>query len=155
MNSLYHVNDVLTALANEHGVHVNDADLNDLTHHVADVLGIVARPPSATNKIAVLMREHGTAEALFAWAERTGTDLLSAEDLTDAEFVELRRMAHADQTVWRVTREDITATAQESGYVTPITDDQFERIAKAIDYSSVSECINGALEQVLTYREDA
>lgn len=60
-----------------------------------------------------------------------------------------------DVTVWRVTRSDLTATAHDSGYVTPITEDQFDLIATAIDYSSVSECINGALEQVLIYREDA
>ncbi len=34
----YRVNDVLTALANECGVDLDDDALNELTHHVADVL---------------------------------------------------------------------------------------------------------------------
>lgn len=62
--------------------------------------------------------------------------------------------ASDDDTVWRVTRADITAAAHESGYVTPITDDQFDRIATCIDHSTVSECIDGALGQVLVYRDD-
>jgi hypothetical protein len=36
--NMYRINDVLTSLANEAGVTLDDDTLNDLTHHVADVL---------------------------------------------------------------------------------------------------------------------
>jgi hypothetical protein len=37
-----------------------------------------------------LIDKHGTPEAVLAWAETTGTDLLSTFDLTDEEFDLLR-----------------------------------------------------------------
>lgn len=37
---LYRVNDVLTSLAAEAGVELDDETLNDLTFHVADALGV-------------------------------------------------------------------------------------------------------------------
>lgn len=36
----YEVNDWLTALANQTGVAISDEDLNELTHYVADKLGL-------------------------------------------------------------------------------------------------------------------
>lgn len=44
MDSLYHINDVLTDLINEHGADVDDDTLNELTHHVANVLGFATDP---------------------------------------------------------------------------------------------------------------
>lgn len=58
-----------------------------------------------------------------------------------------------DRTVWRITRQDILDRCSGER-VLPITDEQFERIAKAIDYSSVSECIEGAIGQVVPYTDD-
>lgn len=37
----YRINDVLTALADEMGVEIDDDTLNELTHHVADVLDTI------------------------------------------------------------------------------------------------------------------
>lgn len=58
-----------------------------------------------------------------------------------------------DPTVWRLTRKDVLDRCSGER-VLPITDEQFERIAKAIDYSSVSECIEGAIGQVVPYIPD-
>ena len=40
-----------------------------------------------------LISEHGTAEAVFLWAEETVTDLKSTFDLSDAEFDRLKSLA--------------------------------------------------------------
>lgn len=51
-----------------------------------------------------------------------------------------------------MTRQDIIDQCSER--VLPITDEQFDRIAKAIDNSTVSECIEAAIDQVVPYRDD-
>lgn len=54
-----------------------------------------------------------------------------------------------DLTVWRLTQQDLTIKAAEWGYATPITGEQFERIADCLDNSTVNECVEGAFSQVL------
>lgn len=51
---------------------------------------------TTTANLEQLLQRFGTAKAVFDWAERTNTDLLSRFDLTDAEFDELKEQAGND-----------------------------------------------------------
>jgi hypothetical protein len=48
-----------------------------------------------------------------------------------------------------ITREDVEVRAGR-----PITDDEAHDIAKCIEFSSVGECIEGAIEQVIGVLDD-
>jgi hypothetical protein len=55
----YRVNDVLTALAYECGVTLDDDVLNDLTHTVADVLDANLAVVAATRKVPIHLLKEG------------------------------------------------------------------------------------------------
>lgn len=59
------------------------------------------------------------------------------------------RQARDDRTVWRVTAADLDALAGRE-----LTEEELQRVAKAIDHSTAGEAVEAAVEQVAGLRDD-
>ena len=78
-------------------------------------------------------------------------DMVIVQVVTDTQEIAAEKALDRPAPLWSVTRASVERMAGR-----PISADEAERIIKAIEYSTINECIDAAVDQVvgLTFTEE-